>query len=427
MSLLILSIGFLILIILGMPLALSMILSSYGALVIGAFKLSIVPQTVIDGVSSFTLLAVPLFLFAGLIMNEGGVTDRIFDFAIKLVGHITGGLGHVNVIASIIFAGMSGSAAADAAGLGAIEIKAMKEGGYNEDFAAAVTCASSSIGPIIPPSIILVIYAVIANVSIAALFLGGFIPGFLMGISMMIVIYILAKTGKEPCPTTKKATLKEIFVSFYKSFLSLTAPVIILGGIFIGFVTPTEAGVLASVYAIILGFIYKELTFKKIYQVSKQTIKISSVMLFLFGTSSLYGWLLTVERVPTMLVNFTTSITTNSTITLLIMFLFILILGCLMNSSPALILATPVLLPVAKAVGVDAVFFGVFISVGLMIGVITPPVGVSLIAVNELVDVAYVKILKKVTYFYISLTAVVLFMIIFPQIVLFLPNLVLNR
>ena len=315
-SILLLSFG--ILLALRCPIAIALFLSSLFYLLSKGMNLAIIPQTMIEGVNSYTLLAVPLYIFVGELMNSTGITNRIFNFALALMGHVRGGLGHVNVLGSMIFAGISGSATADAAGLGRVEIKAMEESGYRTEFAAAITAASSIIGPIIPPSIHMVIYGAIADVSVASLFLGGFVPGVLMGVSLMVMIYFMARTGREVCPVHKRPPLKEIFRSFRKALFPILAPVIIVGSIIFGIGTPTESGAIAVMYVVILGLIYRELTVKNILGALERTVFSSIVIMFILATSRAFAWALTIERVTDSIVELIFAFTGNKFVILLL-------------------------------------------------------------------------------------------------------------
>ena len=296
--------GLLVLLALRIPIAFSLgLVALIYVLFSETIPLGVVAQRLTGSMNSFVLLAVPFFMLAGKLMNTGGITKRIFNFANDLVGHITGGLGHVNIVASLIFAGMSGSAVADAAGLGSIEIKAMRDEGYDPDFSAAVTAASSTIGPIIPPSIPIVLYGVMAEVSIGRLFIGGIVPGFMMAISMMIFTYFLAH--KRGYARRKRSPLRHLTKSFIAAFPPLLTPVIIVGGILGGVFTPTEAAVVAVLYAFGLSFfVYRELFLWQLPQMIKEVVISTGAILLIVGSASLFGWILTWERVPQMLAKF---------------------------------------------------------------------------------------------------------------------------
>ena len=415
---------FLVLMILGCPLAFSMILSSLSFIFLsGHIEYMVIPQNMTGGLDSFPLLAIPLFLLAGTLMNELGVTDRIFTFALSVVGHITGGLGHVNVLGSMIFAGMSGSAIADAAGLGAIEIEAMNKAGYRTPFSAAVTAASSIIGPIIPPSIPMVVFGALASVSVAKLFMGGLIPGIIMGLTMMALIYYLAKTGREKCPLTPRASFKEVLSALRISFLSLMAPFILINGLFIGIFTATEAGGVAVIYTIFLGLIYRELTLEKLIKCLKDTFLSTASVLFLVAGGTVFAWLIALLKLPEQIGDFMFSITTDKYLILLLINIFLLIQGCFMSATAGLIIVTPMLLSVANKIGMDPIHLGVVVVLNLMIGLLTPPVGMVLFVVKEVAKISFEDMVKATMPFYVPLLFTLLLITYFPQIVMFIPNL----
>jgi tripartite ATP-independent transporter DctM subunit len=386
-------------------------------------NLTIIPQTMIEGVNSYTLLAVPLYIFVGELMNSTGITNRIFSFALALMGHVRGGLGHVNVLGSMIFAGISGSATADAAGLGRVEIKAMEEAGYRTEFAAAITAASSIIGPIIPPSIHMVIYGAIADVSVASLFLGGFVPGVLMGVSLMVMIYFMARTGREVCPVHKRPPLKEIFRSFRKALFPILAPVIIVGSIIFGIGTPTESGAIAVMYVVILGLIYRELTIKNIMGALERTVSSSIVIMFILATSRAFAWSLTIERVTDSIVELIFAFTGNKFVILLLINVVLLILGCFETATANLVIVTPILVAVAQQIGMDLVHLGVMVVFNLVIGIITPPVGTSLYIVADITKLPFETVAKETLKYLPPLLVVLALITYWPQLVLFVPNL----
>ena len=392
-SILLLSFG--ILLALRCPIAIALFLSSLFYLLSKGMNLAIIPQTMIEGVNSYTLLAVPLYIFVGELMNSTGITNRIFNFALALMGHVRGGLGHVNVLGSMIFAGISGSATADAAGLGRVEIKAMEESGYRTEFAAAITAASSIIGPIIPPSIHMVIYGAIADVSVASLFLGGFVPGVLMGVSLMVMIYFMARTGREVCPVRKRPPLREIFRSFRQALFPMLAPVIIVGSIIFGIGTPTESGAIAVMYVVILGLIYRELTVKNILGALERTVFSSVVIMFILATSRAFAWALTIERVTDSIVELIFAFTGNKVVILLLINVVLLILGCFETATANLVIVTPILVGVAQQIGMDLVHLGVMVVFNLVIGIITPPVGTSLYIVADITKLPFEAVAKE--------------------------------
>jgi len=400
-----------------------------GSLIYALFahlNLVIIAQRIFVIMDNFTLLCIPLFLFAANLMNGGGTTKKILNLSNSLVGHIRGGLGHVNVVSSMLFAGISGSAAADASGLGSLEIEMMDKAGYNRNFSAAITLASSTIGPIIPPSIIMVIYGITANVSIGGLFLGGIIPGVLMGIMLMLMVYIISRN--KNFPVSKKASLNEIFHNLFIAIPSLLVGLIIVGGILGGIFTPSEAGAVAAVYAFILGvFVYKEIKFKDLKRIILDTAISSAMIMIIVGISGLFSWILAMEQVPQSIVNYVFSLTSNKMVILLLLNCMILILGCFLDATPIILIVVPVLLPLLQKVGIDLLHFGVIISLNTMIGLITPPVGVCLYAVSSVAKIPVEKIIKPLIPFFIMLVIALLIVTYVPSLVLFLPNLILSR
>lgn len=383
-----------------------------------------VPQRLTLTADSFPLLAAPFFILMGNLMNTSGVTRRIFHFADCLVGHIKGGLGHANVVASMIFAGMSGAAVADAAGLGTIEIEAMREGGYDIDFSAAITAASATIGPIIPPSLPMIIFGVLANTSVGGLFLGGVIPGFLMGIALMIYVYFYARNKNYPYHAFPP--LREFFKAFQEAFLSLLTPVILLGGIFSGMFTPTEAAAVAAFYALLLGFFYHELTLKDFPRIILQTVETNAVVMALVMTASLFGWVITRAQVPQMMGRFLVGISSNPLLILLIINLFLLFVGCFMEAIAAQMILIPILLPVVLRLGISPIHFGVMMVLNLMIGTLTPPIGVVLYVTAKVADISFEEVTKATFPFLVPLLIVLLLISIFPELTLFLPRLLLG-
>ncbi len=387
--------------------------------------LKVVPQMMTSAVNSFPLMAIPFFMLAGALMNTGGITRRVFDFANCLVGHITGGLGHVNVVASMLFAGMSGSAVADAAGLGTVEIKAMTDYGYERDFSAGITAASATIGPVIPPSIIFIIYGVMAEVSIGALFLAGFVPGILMGLSLMVRIYFIAR--RKNYPVSPKPSLLNVITSFKAAFLPLLTPVIIIGGILTGAFTPTEAAVVAVIYALFLGcVVYREITFKSLWKtIHTVGIQTASIMI-VTATATVLGWLITRSRIPQMVAENMLAFTDNPYLILLFLNILLLINGCLMEVIAALVILTPILVPMIKMVGIDPVHFGVVMTLNLMIGLLTPPMGMGLYTVQKVAGISFERVAKAAFPFLLPLIIVLLLVTYVPGISLFLARLIIG-
>jgi tripartite ATP-independent transporter DctM subunit len=388
----------------------------------GSVPLTVVPQMMTGGVNSFSLMAIPFFLLAGTLMNTAGITLRLFRFAGCLVRHIPGGLGHVNVVASMIFAGMSGSAVADAAGLGTVEIEAMRKEGYDAEFAAGITAASSTIGPVIPPSIIFVIYGVIGEVSIGALFLAGAIPGLMMGLALMAQVYLIAaKRGYRVLP---RASLRELSESFRAAILPLLTPVIIVGGILAGVFTPTEASVVAVVYALILGLlVYRELTWRDLGSILWSVAYQTATIMMITATANVLGWVMARGRLPQTIAEALLGYTSNWALVLLVINLLLFLTGTFMEVIAALVILTPVLVPIVKAVGIDPVHFGVVMSLNLMIGLLTPPVGMALYTVQRVAGVSFARMVRGTVPFILPLIVVLALISYVPGLVLFLPRL----
>jgi len=412
---------------LGVPIALGMGMAAFTAIVSGGeIPLGVTAQRIQTGVDSFPLLAIPFFILAGALMNTGGITIRLVNFANTLVGHLTGGLGHVVVVTNMIMAGMSGSATADAAGTGSVLIPAMVRSGFSPSFSAALTAAASTIGPIIPPSIPFVMFGVLANVSIGRLFLGGAIPGVLMGLYLMLVCYVISK--RRGYARGEKAACGTVTNAFKEGLPALMLPVIILWGIVGGVVTPTEAAVIAVLYALLLGtVVYKELTPARLLQVLGEAALITATILFIVGCASLLAWILTREQAGPAMVKAVTSVSTDPRIVLLMINIILLILGCFMESLSIMMLLVPVLMPLIKTVGIDPVHFGVVLTLNLMIGLITPPVGMSMFIACAIAKIKISDFAKEVPLMIVALIAVLLMISYIPELVLFLPNLIMGK
>jgi tripartite ATP-independent transporter DctM subunit len=376
----------------------------------------------INGVDSFPLLAIPFFILAGNLMNTAGITERIFEFAKALVGWMRGGLGHVNIGASVIFAGMSGAAVADAGGLGAIEIKAMRDAKYDPGFAVGITAASSTIGPIIPPSLPMVIYGVVAGASIGQLFAAGFIPGLLMALSLMIMVAWYARV--RGYPRDQVFRLGVLGRAFLRAFLSLMTPVIIIGGILSGAFTPTEAAIAACAWALILGlFIYRTLDLKRFLRVSFDTIETTAVVLFIVAAASIFAWILTSNRVPENFAALILTVSENPIIVLILINIILLVVGCFMETVAAITILVPVLLPIAVKVGVDPVHFGVIMVLNLMIGLLTPPIGMVLYVLARVSKLPFERCVAATAPFLIPLGVVLLLVTFVPALTMWLPTL----
>jgi C4-dicarboxylate transporter, DctM subunit len=418
---------FLILIALGVPVFVAMVLSSLSYILTSgnAALINMAAQRMFAGINSFTLLAIPFFIYAGLLMNMSGVSRRLFDFANTLVGHKKGGLGHVNVVASMFFAGMSGSAVADAAGLGAIEMKAMHDAGFDDGFSGAVTAASSTIGPVIPPSIPMVLFGGLTGVSVGRLFLGGFIPGLLMGACLMFMVWLIA--SKRNYPVSKKFTGKERWHSFLDALPSLLMPVIILGGILSGLFTPTEAAVVACIYAMFLGIVvYREINLASLWVLLKETIRNTAQVMVIIASAGLFGWLMTYQGVPAAIIKAICGLTSNKYVVLLLLNIILLILGCFMEGNAVLILTVPIFVPIAQQFGIDLVHLGVLMCLNSMIGTITPPVGMCLYPICTLGNLTMMELVKEIIPFLLILIVALFIVTYVPGLSTLLPSLMMS-
>lgn len=406
--------------VIGMPIAFAMGLSALAALALGSsIPWTVVPQRIVVALDSFALMAVPLFILAGQLMNSGGITKRIIAFANALVGHIRGGLSHVNVVASMIFAGVSGSSTADAAGIGAVLVPAMIEEGYEEDWAIGITAASSTIGPIIPPSILMVIYGSMTQLSIGRLFLAGLIPGIAIGLALIAVGYILAVVrGKQK---RQRSGYRELWKAFLDAIPALLAPFIIFYGISSGVFTATEAGVVAALYALVVGIYYREITWSNLYETLLQVAKNTTVVLFIIACASSFGWILAREQLPQIIISTLLSITQEPTILLLLIVLVILIIGLFVEGLAAMMIFVPILVPVANSLGYDPIHFATIMVICIQIGAITPPVGMLLFVTCSASGHTMKEVGKLIWVFVGGLFFVLLLIVFIPELATFLP------
>ena len=418
-------IGLLSLMALNIPVALCMAGVAVGYLLLtGSAPIELVAQRMINGADSFVLLAIPFFLLAGSLMNAGGVTRRLMEFARSLVGHIAGGLSHVTVVTNMIMAGMSGSAVADCTGTGSILIPAMIRERYSPAFAAAITATASTIGPIIPPSIPMVIYAAIVNTSVARMFLGGFVPGVLMGLFLIGIGYGISR--RRGYPREPRASLRHLLGSAKESILALMMPVIVLGGILGGAFTPTEAAVVAALYAFVLGaFVYGELRLRHLPAVAEEVIVGTAGVMLIVAAATPFGWLLAAERAPQALAAAFSALTQPWQL-LLAINLLLLLLGCFMESLSILIILSPVLAPIIAAAGINETHFGVVLVLNLMIGAVTPPVGVLMYIVCRIAQVSIVDFAREAFLPILALIAVLMLITFYPPLVVWLPNLIMK-
>lgn len=411
------------LIALGVPIAVALGLTSVGFYVLqGDFAiLAMLPQRMFSATTGFTLLAIPFFILAGNLMNTGGITRRIFRFANACVGHIRGGLGQVNVLASLFFSGMSGAAVADAAGLGQVELKAMKDKGYDLEFSAAITAASSTIGPVFPPSIPFVLYSSITGVSVAKLFMAGVVPGLLMAVALMLAVYAVSLTSNMP--TAERIDWREIAVSLLDAAASLLTPIIIIAGIFGGFFTPTEAGVVASAYALLLSMVfYKEVTWRDLPVVLWDTLLHTIRVMFVIAAAGFFGWLLVHQKVPNQLLASLLSLSESPAVLLSIIIAVLLVLGLFLEGIAVIVLCVPLFMPIINQIGVDPVHFGVIMILCSMVGLLTPPVGMVLFAVSSVSGVSVGRLTRAIWPYLAGILLVLVLVTVWPAVSTALPN-----
>ncbi|OOF70699.1 TRAP transporter large permease subunit [Rodentibacter caecimuris] len=378
----------------------------------------------VDSLNSFPLLSVPFFILTGILMNTGGITERIFSFAKALLGHYTGGMGHVNIGASLLFSGMSGSALADAGGLGQLEIKAMRDAGYDDDICGGITAASCIIGPLVPPSIAMIIYGVIANESIAKLFVAGFIPGVLVTIALMVMNYYISK--KRGYPKTKKTKMPELCAAFKKAIWAILTPILIIGGIFSGLFTPTEAAVIAALYSVIIGmFVYKELTLKMLFDGCVEAMAITGVTVLMVMAVTFFGDMIAREQVAMRIAQVFVAVADSQLMVLVMINLLLLFLGMFIDALALQFLVLPMLIPIAMHFNIDLVFFGVMTTLNMMIGILTPPMGMALFVVARVGNMSVSTVTKGVLPFLVPIFLTLVLITIFPQIITFIPNLLM--
>lgn len=408
---------------LGLPIAVSFGSISTAILMVdGTVSPLAIAQNIVNSVDSFPLMAVPFFVLAGDVMNESRVTNRIFDFCDSLVGHIPGGLGQVNILSSVVMAGMSGSAVSDVCGLGKIEMKAMNDAGYDKEFSTAVTVASAVIGPIIPPSIPLVLYGSIAGVSVMKLLAGGLVPGIGLAIALMIAVMIISK--RRGYPRNERASISVVWKAFKESFAALLMPVILLVGILGGIVTPTEGACIACVYAIFVGLVvYRTLTLKQVWKIIKRSSAFLGTTLFIVAVSGVLGKVLTQQNIPQKMLAFFSAITSNRYLMIFFINILLIILGCLMESAAIIVVLTPLLAQLAVAYGLNPVAFGVMVVFNLMISNLTPPVGMCLFLGCKVGGVKFADLVREVKPFLIAMFIVLFIISFFPQVILIIPNL----
>lgn len=417
---------FALFLVIGIPIAISLGLATLIAVYnFTTVSLSIAPQVMFKAVDSFPMMAIPFFLLAGNVMSRGGISERLIKFASALVGTLAGGLAHVSILASMFFAAISGSSPATTAAIGSLMVPAMEEKGYDKKFAAAVVASAGTVGIIIPPSIPMVLYAVIAGVSVGKLFLAGFGPGILMGLAMMTVAYIISK--KNGYAGTEKVSFLQGLKVFKESFFALLMPAIILGGIYGGIFTPTEAAAVAVVYGILVGlFVYRELEWREIPEILFRSAVGTAVIMFLIACANFFGWFLVREMIPQRIAAGMLGITQNPYLILLLVNIILLILGTFLNTTAAVTLVTPILLPIITKVGIDPLFMGIVMIVNLAVGMITPPVGLCMFVACNIAKISLDELTKAIMPFLIVLIICILVVTYVPGVAMFLPNLLMK-
>lgn len=423
MVIVVLLICMLALFLLKVPVYISMALTGCALMMAtSGMKWSILSQYLYTGVNSFTLLAIPLFLLAAKLMNTGGITKKLFAFCMKMVGWMPGGLGHVNILSSVIFAGMSGTAVSDAGGLGAIEIKAMNENGFGNDFSCCVTAASSTLGPIIPPSIPLVVYATVSGASVGALFMAGIVPGIVMALIMMAVVTVFAV--KRHYPRTPFPSVKDFFHALKEGILPLMAPIILLVGIYGGVFTPTESAAIVVLYSLFLDVvIYRELTLKKFISLLKETVRDSLTIALIIAGATFFGYVATRAKIPQMILNAMTSVVTSKFMLLIIINIFLLIIGCFLETASAITIVVPLVLPLLAAYDINLTQFGIVMVLNLMIGLLTPPFGLVLFVISKIGNISIGRFSKALVPWLAALLAALLLVTFIPALSLWFPTL----
>lgn len=384
----------------------------------------VIPQQILDGAGKPALLAIPFFILAGNLMNTIGLTDRIFNFCLALIGHFRAGLAYVNVIASLLFAGVSGAATADIAGLGQLEVKAMRERGYSLEFAAALTVATSLVGPIVPPSISLIVYAWLANESVARLFLAGIVPGILVAVSF--ILYIRFISIWTPMPREKRASMSDLRRATIEGLPALVAPGIILSSIIFGYATATEAGVIACGYSLLIGLVYRSIRWKGVWDAMVESAVLSALIMMIIGFSQIMGWLFAFEQVPQAFASGILEAISKPWAFMAFTIVLLIVIGCFMEATPAKIILLPLLLPAADAFGIDRVQFGMVITLALLLGIATPPLGVGLYLMSAVSGVRFEKLAIAILPLLIPPIFVLILLAAVPEITLWLPDLIMG-
>ncbi|NLL46943.1 MAG: TRAP transporter large permease [Clostridiales bacterium] len=424
-TVIILIVGFFLLVALGVPVAFAIGASAIFSIIVdGSLTAMIVPQRMFVMMDSFSLMAIPLFLLAGELMSVGGITKRIVRFASAMVGHLRASLAHVTILSSMLMAGISGSASADTSAIGSIMIPAMVDEGYDEDLAVCVVASANTVGPIIPPSIMMIIFGSMTGASIGAMFLGGIVPGELMGLSLMVIVSMVTK--KRQYPSKPKASAQDRWKAFASALAALLMPVIILGGILSGIFTATEAGAVACIYALIFGIATRNLNIKNLYELMKNAVMGTTIPMFIIGIAAVFGWIMTRYNFPQAIAAGLFNFTSNPTVFILLVMGLYFILGMFMEANAGMIIMTPIIYPIALAYGFSAVHLGVITVVMFCIGSVTPPVGLQLFIACSIAKIPLSRVIKTVWPYVIALTVVCLLCAVFPFLVEFVPNLLMN-
>lgn len=419
---------FILLLCIGVPIAFVLGLVSLSHILVTGETgfLLMIPARMFGGIDNFALLAIPAFILAGELMNAGSITDRLVSFSNMIVGRLRGGMGYANVVVSMFLAGCTGAATSEAAAVGSVMIPAMKKAGYDRDFAAGLTSTASTMGPIIPPSMPFIVYGVVGGVSIGGLFFAGVIPGLMVGIALMAVVFILAKHRKYPL-CEEKYTIRQFLLVSIDALVSLSVPVIILGGIMSGICTPTEASAIAAFTALLItGVIYRELSLKAFYKILLKTGVTSAVILLIVGTANIFGWVLAANNVPQKLVEILLHITTNKYILLLMINIFLLITGTFMESLASIVIMVPILSPVIRDLGIDPLHFGVIYVLNVVIGLNTPPVGVCLYVTSAVGKISLERLVRAIIPFFLAMLTILFLVTYIPSLSTWLPRIVLG-
>jgi tripartite ATP-independent transporter DctM subunit len=410
----------------GIPLFAAMGLAAFAFVGLGGLSMSIVPQKMAQAMNSFPIVAAPLFVLMGNILAAARINERIIGFATSIVGWLRGGYAHASIVASTIFAGMVGSAVADAAGVGAIEIKSMRRVGYRPETAASITAAAATIGPIIPPSLPMVIYGVTADVSIGRLFMAGLIPGVMMGVSLMIMVAIVAR--KEGLPAHPFAGLRGIWRAFIEGFWALLAPIILLVGMFSGAFTPTEAAAVATCYALFLGLVvYRTLSWKMLPDIIIESAETTGIVMVLVMAAAALGWCMSISRIPQTVTPWVVEAIHNPLVFLLVCNLILLAVGCFMEALAALLILIPIMVPAAMSFGIDPVQFGVIMILNLILGTIHPPIGVVLFVTSRIAGISFEKMSRAILPWLVPLLIVLALITVWPPLTLWLPHFLMGR